>query len=30
MYGSFGDGNWIDDIGQQHQGEFDFDFDEKW
>ena len=29
MYGSFGDGNWIDDIGQQHQGEFDFDFDEE-
>jgi len=29
MYGSFGDGNWIDDIGQQHQGKFDFDFDEE-
>jgi hypothetical protein len=29
MYGSFGDGNWIDDIGQQHKGEFDFDFDEE-
>jgi hypothetical protein len=29
MYGSFGDGQWIDDIGQQHKGEFDFDFDEE-
>jgi hypothetical protein len=29
MYGSFGDDNWIDDIGQRHQGKFDFDFDEE-
>jgi hypothetical protein len=29
MYGSFGNDNYVDDIGQKYQGEFDFDFDEE-
>jgi len=29
MYGSFGDDNWVDDIGQHHKGDFDFDYDEE-